>query len=168
MKNISKIFKKADSYQKLIELMFENSKEKKISMRNNFDQLKVDKNGKLTSFDEIKDNEFIYFTDNDQNFSINLRQSSKNNNSNCPSPCPSIILNKNINNNIQDNNVSYPNFIKDKNINIIFSPIFGKFELCELANEVKRMIYLMQNSNLTIKLGVQLHKLIWPNIEKGV
>ena len=115
MKNISKIFKKADSYQKLIELMFENSKEKKISIRNNFDQLKVDKNGKLSSFDEIKDNEIFYFNDNEQNFSINLRQSSKNNNSKCPSPCPSIIINKSINN-IQDNNISSPNFTKDKNV----------------------------------------------------
>jgi len=60
------------------------------------------------------------------------------------------------------------NQIKDKKINIVFSPIFGKIELNKLAEYVQSLKYFMENSNLTIKLGIQLHKLIWPNIEKGV
>ena len=116
MKNISKIFKKADSHQKLIELLFENLKEKPIMMQKNFDQLKVRNNGRLSLKDEEKEknNEIIFFNENEQKFSIKLRQNSNNNNSN--SPPPSIILNRNIyNNNILDNNFSSSIYTKGQN-----------------------------------------------------
>ena len=116
MKNISKIFKKADSHQKLIELLFENLKEKPIMMQKNFDQLKVRNNGRLSLRDEEKEknNEIIFFNENEQKFSIKLRQNSNNNNSNSPSP--SIILNRNIyNNNILDNNFSSSIYTKGQN-----------------------------------------------------
>ena len=58
--------------------------------------------------------------------------------------------------------------IKNKKINIIFSPVFGKIELSALASYVSSLKNFMKGSNLTVKLGIQLHKLIWPNIEKGV
>ena len=57
---------------------------------------------------------------------------------------------------------------KNKKINIILSPVFGKIELDVLANYVHEMKELFQETQVTVKLGIQLHKLIWPNIEKGV
>ena len=115
MKNISKIFKKADSHQKLIELLFENLKEKPILMQKNFDQLKVRKNGRLSLNEEVKEknNEIIFFNENEQKFSIKLRQNSNNNDI---SNSPSIVLNRNIyNNNILDNNISSSNYTKGQN-----------------------------------------------------
>ena len=47
MKNISKIFKKAESTKKLIELLFENIKEKPILFKNNLDQLNLN-NGRFS------------------------------------------------------------------------------------------------------------------------
>ena len=58
--------------------------------------------------------------------------------------------------------------IKNKKINIIFSPVFGEIKLDELAQLVMPLKGFMKDSSLTIKLGLQLHKLIWPNREKGV
>ena len=120
MKNISKIFKKADSHQKLIELLFENLKEKPIMMQNNFDQLKVKNNGRLISNKDVKEknDEIIFFNENEQKFSIKLRQNSNNNINNnfSPSPSPSIKLNRNENNNnILENNISSSNYTKGQN-----------------------------------------------------
>ena len=118
MKNISKIFKKADSHQKLIELLFENLKEKPIMMQNNFDQLKVKNNGRLISNKDVKEknDEIIFFNENEQKFSIKLRQNSNNNINNNFSPSPSIKLNRNENNNnILENNISSSNYTKGQN-----------------------------------------------------
>jgi hypothetical protein len=118
MKNISKIFKKADSHQKLIELLFENLKEKPIMMQNNFDQLKVKNNGRLISNKDVKEknDEIIFFNENEQKFSIKLRQNSNNNINNNISPSPSIKLNRNeYNNNILENNISSSNYTKGQN-----------------------------------------------------
>ena len=118
MKNISKIFKKADSHQKLIELLFENLKEKPIMMQNNFDQLKVKNNGRLISNKDVKEknDEIIFFNENEQKFSIKLRQNSNNNINNNISPSPSIKLNRNENNNnILENNISSSNYTKGQN-----------------------------------------------------
>jgi len=60
------------------------------------------------------------------------------------------------------------NNIKDKKINIILSPVFGEIKLQDLAEYVMQMKSIMKDSCLTVKLGIQLHKLIWPHIEKGV
>ena len=115
MKNISKIFKKADSHRKLIELLFENLKEKPIMMLKNFDQLKVRKNRlSLNNGKKEKNNEIIFFNENEPKFTIKLRQNSNNNN--CNSPSPSIILNRNIyNNNLLENNISSSNYTKGQN-----------------------------------------------------
>ena len=118
MKNISKIFKKADSHQKLIELLFENLKEKPIMMQNNFDQLKVKNNGRLISNKDVKEknDEIIFFNENEQKFSIKLRQNSNNNINNNISPSPSIKLIRNENNNnILENNISSSNYTKGQN-----------------------------------------------------
>ena len=61
MKNISKIFKKAESNKKIMELLFENLKEKPIIFKKNLDQLKIKKFDKI-SFNENngdKENEKI-------------------------------------------------------------------------------------------------------------
>ncbi len=61
MKNISKIFKKAENNKKIMELLFENLKEKPIIFKKNLDQLKIKKLDKI-SFNENngdKENEKI-------------------------------------------------------------------------------------------------------------
>ena len=152
MKNISKIFKKADSYQKLIELMFENLKEKPIMMYNNFDELKVGKNGRLSLSDEAKDhnNDIISFKENEKIFCSNLRQNSNNIDSNSPSP--SILLNRNIYNNIKDKNISSSNHDKGKNFKI------DQFQNKNVNNNSKQKImindtYLKINNNIKISNG---------------
>lgn len=60
------------------------------------------------------------------------------------------------------------NIIKDKNINIIFSPVFNAIDLAELAEMIKSKKQIIKNTKMNIKMGIQLHKIIWPQIEKGV
>ncbi len=58
--------------------------------------------------------------------------------------------------------------ICDKKINIILSPVFGKMDLKELAEYVLTNQTLVENTMLTLKMGIQLHKYIWPDIDRGV
>ena len=148
MKNISKIFKKADSHQKLIELLFENLKEKPIMMQNNFDKLKVKNNGRLISNKDVKEknDEIIFFNENEQKFSIKLRQNS-NNNSNSPSP--SILLNRNIyNNNILDNNFSSSNYTKGQNFKNIQNQN-------KSANNSSKQKFMVNDTHLKINNSIK-------------
>ena len=112
MKNISKIFKKAESNKKLIELLFENLKEKPILFKNNLDQLKIN-NGR---FSLKYNNNKVLDTPNENNMEINFFNSPKlsvdlqqNIKSNIKS---SIIMNNQINS--SKNNIS-SNLTKVKN-----------------------------------------------------
>ena len=112
MKNISKIFKKAESNKKLIELLFENLKEKPILFKNNLDQLKIN-NGRFSlKYNKNK----VLDTPNENNMEINFFNSPKlsvdlqqNIKSNIKS---SIIMNNQINS--SKNNIS-SNLTKVKN-----------------------------------------------------
>ena len=58
--------------------------------------------------------------------------------------------------------------IKDKKINLILSPVFGEISLEKLASFVQNGKDNFKGTELTLKMGIQLHKLIWPQIERGV
>lgn len=45
--------------------------------------------------------------------------------------------------------------------NILFSPVHGKMAFSELAK-------LILEDKLTVRFHIQLHKVIWPNIDRGV
>ncbi len=112
MKNISKIFKKAESNKKLIELLFENLKEKPILFKNNLDQLKINNgrfslnyhNNKILDTPQESNLEINFF--NSPKLSVDLQQNIK---SNIKS---SIIMNNHVNS--SNNNIS-SNLTKVKN-----------------------------------------------------
>ena len=111
MKSISKIFKKAESNKKLIELLFENLKEKPILFKNNLEQLKIN-NGRFSlkyNKNKILENpqdkmEINFF--NSPKLSVDLHQNITNNIKS------SIILNNQVNS--SNNNIS-SNLTKIKN-----------------------------------------------------
>ena len=45
--------------------------------------------------------------------------------------------------------------------NILFSPVPGKMEFSDLANRILE-------DKLTVRFHIQLHKIIWPDIDRGV
>ena len=111
MKNISKIFKKAESNKKLIELLFENLKEKKILFKNNLEQLKIN-NGRFSlkysnkALHNPKENNLDINFFNSPKLSVDLQQNIKKNIKS------SVILNNQ--GNSSNNNIS-SNLTKIKN-----------------------------------------------------
>ena len=111
MKSISKVFKKAESNKKLIELLFENVKEKPILFNNNLEQLKIN-NGRFSlkynnkALDTPKENNLEINFFKSPKLSVDLQQNMRNN------IISSIILNNQVNS--SNNNIS-SNLTKIKN-----------------------------------------------------
>ena len=120
MKNISKIFKNAESNKKMMELLFENLKEKPIIFKKNLDQLKIKKFDKISFNGDNGDKENeknINFFDAPK-LSVDMSQNIKNNMNSS-----SFILNKNViasNNNITSTltKAPYLNFQSNNKITI--------------------------------------------------
>ena len=121
MKNISKIFKKAESNKKIMELLFENLKEKPIIFKKNLDQLKIKKFDKISFNGDNgdKENEKNIKFYNAPKMSVDISQNIKNNMNSS-----SFILNKNVisssNNNITSTltKAPYLNFQSNNKITI--------------------------------------------------
>ena len=128
MKSISKIFKKAESNKKLIELLFENLKEKQILFKNNLDHLKIN-NGRF-SLKYKNNNNKVLDTPKENNIELKFFRS----------PKLSVDLQQKIQNNIKSS-ITLNNQVNSSNNNI-------SSNLTKIKNrKSKKLLTLNNNSN---------------------